>query len=689
MKEKRIISVILTAAMLISAVSCAESPEKSDTNAEIPEIVKYDGNYRLRDIDAPTGIFLEIAPLNDGFLIAAADENGLLKFYTADSTLKEFSECEIPIPVSETGDISFKMCGAGDNTVYVAVTENINNEYSNILYHINADCTIIAETPLTGIGEIGINLIAEKDGKVFVTSDSIYAVGDNNGVGEPLEGDNYGGITGISAGGELCRAYFTDNKSLMKIGDKTIDLEQCGMPVSNITGGGKYDAVFATNKGICGISGNSVVELASNVMLGLEVGSVHAIYPAGEDFLIASYDHNLNCSKIYLLTESEEEERHETVTLKMGVFYEEDGFSSFLSQQNGSDSYVKIEPVYYTQFDVYDKENDKPVSSGLDQLNMDIISGDAPDMAVFMNPPQYLTMKGAFADMYTLMDDELSRDDFLPNVLEACETNGKLYSLPTSYRIWTMLCKDRFSPIKNQTFDDMLDTFANAPEGTRFQPTEQRSEIFTSMLSYSDFAANCKDGVYSVDRDNMKRLLEFCNDFPAEYEESLDYDAALKESVYSEFSAHSFGDFTQLYASVDEPVTFTGYPSENGRGTVIDPVNTVTVLESCSDKEAAWEFIKCMYASTNITNGINSGFPVLQETSDGWAEAAGFNMSDDQMNQILEVLNSANSLGSGIDNDLFRIITEEADGYFAGQYTSDQAADLIKNRTDIFVSEKS
>ncbi len=117
---------------------------------------------------------------------------------------------------------------------------------------------------------------------------------------------------------------FTEKSSILKIGEKTVDLEQCGMPVTNIIGGGKYDAVFATDKGIYGISGNSAVELASNIMLGLEAGSINAIYSVGEDFIISSYDRNLNCSKICLLTESEEEEPHETITLKMGVFYEED-----------------------------------------------------------------------------------------------------------------------------------------------------------------------------------------------------------------------------------------------------------------------------------------------------------------------------------------------------------------------------
>lgn len=694
MKEKRIISAMMTAAVFISAVSCAESPKKSDTPREIPEIVKYKGSYRLRNIDAPTGILLEIVPLNGRFLTAVMDENGSLRFYTSDNSLKEFTEREIPIPIIESGDISFKMCGAGDNTAYIAVTYNIggndNAEYSNTLYHISADCTIIAETPLTEIGEIGIHSITENDGKVFVTSDSLYTVSDNNGVGEPFDGGNYGGSLGISANGELCHAYFKDNVSLMKIGEKTIDLGQCGMPVSNIFGGGKYDAVFASDKGIYGISGDSVIELASNVMLGLDIGSIQTIYPVGEDFLIASYDRNMNCSKIYLITESEEEEQHEAVTLKMGVFFEEDGFSSFMSQQNGSDSYVKIEPVYYTQYDVYDKENDKQVSTGLDQLNMDIISGNAPDMAVFMDMPQYLPEKGVFTDLYNIMNDELGRDDFMPNVLKACEYDGKLYSLPSSFSVNSFVCKEKYSAAESINFDDMLEIYENAPEGTPFTSDCFGRGIFSDILYYSDYAASFKNGVYTLNHDNLKRLMEFCATLPSEFnpDENFDYDAARNQAVFSSFQAYKFSDFAQYLESFDEPVTFTGYPSETC-GTLINPVNTITVLDNCVDKEAAWEVIKRMYDSPSISNGINSGFPPISETFYSWADTAKLNMNKGICNQAVKVIESANTLGSCLGHDLMSIINEEAERYFYGECTAEEAAEIIKNRTDIYVSEKS
>lgn len=210
------------------------------------------------------------------------------------------------------------------------------------------------------------------------------------------------------------------------------------------------------------------------------------------------------------------------------------------------------------------------------------------------------------------------------------------------------------------------------------------------MLYYSDYAASFKDGVYTLNHDNLKRLMEFCAALPSEFtpDENFDYEAARNQAVFNSFQAYKFGDFSQFIKSFDEPVTFTGYPSETC-GTLINPVNTITVLDNCVDKEAAWEVIKRMYDSPSVSNGINSGFPPISETFYSWADTAKLNMDADICNQAVKVVESANTLGSCLGHDLMSIINEEADRYFYGECTAEEAAEIIKNRTDIYVSERS
>lgn len=670
---------------------CSEVAESDDFSATSAVSTKSDKIYRLKEADMPSDNALAVSPLGDGWLAALGDFDAAPEFYMADGDFGKYTPVEIPLEKTENTRYTVAMCPNSDGTAYIAVTAVIyeddsldysSAEFSRTMYRIGTDGSVISQTALSGMGETEIYGICSSGDKVYVSADTVYEANGSDGTGKELGSAVYGGHLGSYPNGDLCYDIIKETDSYLKIGEKMLSLQNCGSPVSNISGGNGFDAVFATNTGIFGISGNEITELASIIGLGLRERSISAVYPFAEGIVVTAFDSVAEKNKIYILTDEEIQE-HEQVTLKMGIFYEEDDFSAFLARQNGSDSYVKIEPVYYTRYDVYDKSAGKQVSTGLDQLNIDIISGNAPDMAVFMDTPQYLSSKGTFADLYTLMDDELSRDDFLPNILEAFEEDGKLYSLPTSFCIRTMMCKDKFSPVKNQTFDDMLRTYENAPAGIKFTPDAQQSQTLTDILYGSDFAGNGKIG---IDRENMLRLLEFCGTLPAEYSEEY-YDVGDDKALFSEFSAYQLADFSYMYEKFGEPVTVTGYPTENGNGTMIDPIHTVVVFDSCSDKESAWELMKCMYGSTNILNGRNAGFPVKSDAFYKRAELSK-NILGENYDRALETVTSAVHIGSGMSHELYGIIHEEASGYFAGEYTAEQAADYIKNRTDIYISEK-
>ncbi len=96
-----------------------------------------------------------------------------------------------------------------------------------------------------------------------------------------------------------------------------------------------------------------------------------------------------------------------------------------------------------------------------------------------------------------------------------------------------------------------------------------------------------------------------------------------------------------------------------------------------------------MYDSPSIVNGINSGFPPVSKTFEGWAQTAKLNMDEEICTRAVKVVESADTLGSCLGHDLISIINEEADRYFNGECTAEEAAEMIKNRTDIYVSEKS
>ena len=74
------------------------------------------------------------------------------------------------------------------------------------------------------------------------------------------------------------------------------------------------------------------------------------------------------------------------------------------------------------------------------KLNTEIMSGVIPDMFLTENLPiERYAAKGILTDLYELIDSdaELTRESFVPQIIKACETDGKLYELPASFMVQT------------------------------------------------------------------------------------------------------------------------------------------------------------------------------------------------------------------------------------------------------------
>ena len=83
------------------------------------------------------------------------------------------------------------------------------------------------------------------------------------------------------------------------------------------------------------------------------------------------------------------------------------------------------------------------------QLNLDIISGNAPDIICNLDYSTYLNYrkKGVFTDLDQFMNDdsELNRDKIMTNVITALENpDGKLNALCSNFNVSTMVAKTKF-----------------------------------------------------------------------------------------------------------------------------------------------------------------------------------------------------------------------------------------------------
>ncbi|MBR3760258.1 MAG: extracellular solute-binding protein [Ruminococcus sp.] len=725
---KRTLCFISAVCMLFSAVSCRKngntqsaSPKNTASQAQY---VKSDKSYHLRKLSMPSdsASVISAAPLGNGKFIAAFrnPESIVPVFYTTDESFSTYTPCNTQISFRDNAEITLRFANAADGTLYMAVTEithgdmppfnymdpeqndedfnwnsyNSSAEYFYTVYRISDSGIAISKTEITGMSNYSIDDFTICDRRFYFSCGNVYTADMVSGQAEEYKPAQHeaSGSLGVTSDDVLICGLSREFDSLLAIGDELLSLEKSGSPVSHISGGGNdFNAVFTGKTGIYGLKNNTITELALNIQLGINENSTDEIIPAENGYILSVFNQNNAVHNLYLLTDTPEDDApQEPVTLKLGVMYQNEDFMNHVADFNRSGKNITINPVYYTDYDIYDKEKDEQVCTGTEQLSMDLITGDGPDISVFMNTPLDFMGKDIFTDMYSLMDDELSRDMILPNILEACEYDEKLYSLPTCFTVRSMIIKEKFSLTENQTFEEMLDTIGNAPAEMNIINNGSKIEMFISLLTYSDYAVSCKDGRYFVNTGNMEKLLEFCNKFP-DYPEEISYDMSRDEVLFCEFAATGFGDFRTYYDIAAEPVTFAGYPSLNREGSTVVMNCNVAIMEKCSSKKEAWEFVKSIYTGENssITNGRNMELPILTKDIEQLAEIAenNGNFTRDELEQAIRVIKGAKRASNGLPNDLFRIISEESQPYFAGECSAADAAYYIKNRTDIYISE--
>ena len=153
-------------------------------------------------------------------------------------------------------------------------------------------------------------------------------------------------------------------------------------------------------------------------------------------------------------------------------------------------------------------------------------------------------------------------------------------------------------------------------------------------------------------------------------------------------------------------------------------MNPIVMTTACKNKEGAWSFLRQFllpqelptdtYGNVDVSNAI---FPVNRESFETLLEASmkpaysddgeelpptGIGLWDNkvpvfevifspmpqtQCDQIMELYNAVSAIYT-TDNALWEIISEQAQPYFAGDKSVDEAARLIQSRAELYVNER-
>ena len=413
--------------------------------------------------------------------------------------------------------------------------------------------------------------------------------------------------------------------------------------------------------------------------------------------------------------------------------------SRIIAFNKKSDKY-RIEIRDYSEYNTADD-----FQAGLTKLNTEIAAGNVPDIIYVSGLPlQQYGSKGLLEDLwpYIEQDPDLGRDAVMENVFKAAEQDGKLYQVFSTFSIQTVVgaakvVGDRMS----WTLDDLKAALATMPEGcTIFGDGDTKDGMLSRVLAQNlDSFVDWSTGSCSFDSDTFISLLEFCNSFPLEYDSSsMDW-----ENYESENTRIMNGKQMLLSAYIYDlenslPIykttfggdfSFVGLPKEDGSvGSSFSLGEGVAMSSTCKDKEGAWSFIReyllptaadgegNVYVYQFSTNKADfekmversmkkeyqldeNGNQVLDENGQPievpkWSYWVDDNTTfevyattQEQYDQFMALYNAIDSVYS-YDENIYKIVSEVASGYFNGDKTVQDTAKQIQDRVTLYVNEQ-
>lgn len=635
---------------------------------------------------------------------------------------------------------------------------------------ISGDGEVISDIDLTGFVEAAKkelnqdwfypeSFIVTNDGTILICSNgNIFAV-DSNGtmkyvIKSDLTSDNswMNGlyktgdgriVTLYSSGQEIDGEYISDNKlyevdlAAQKLG-ASYEFSVSG---TIMAGTDKYDLLVSRESGLIGYdietgetemiidwlkSGFDTTAMDSNGTSVLPDGRIVCL-TYDYDFNGGGYSWSSDDMVINLLTKVDPSEIPDKKLIKIYALYLDVGIKRQIVEFNKTNEEYKIELTSYDDYAA------KSYNDALTRMNNDMISGNIPDIIVLNNelPIDSYISKGLLADLYEFMDkdESINKDDYLTNIFEAYEVDGKLYELVPCFSICTLVGKSKIvGEEPGWTMDEFMALVNANPDKMVFGYEMERSGVFMELISncYSSYI-NSETGECRFNSDDFIQLLEFANKFPKE----IDWDTLYDDDNYwmeqesrfrddkSLINSQYMSNFRSLRemekATFGEAITFKGYPGAAGNGASIDANTEIAITSKAANPDGAWEFVK-YFLSEEYQDQFEWEYPIRISSLEKqmakakerpyWLNADGekeyydntfwianqevkIGENTDEDNQrVLDLIKSTTNV-SRRDKNIYKIIEEEAAAFFEGQKSAKDVADIIQNRVSNYIAENS
>lgn len=369
------------------------------------------------------------------------------------------------------------------------------------------------------------------------------------------------------------------------------------------------------------------------------------------------------------------------------VWYE---FTQLFENFNLSQQEYQIDYTIYSDSPYGDAEP-------MDVLRTKIMAGQSPDLFAFYSdgnqaPP--LAPRAVCADLRELLPD-VTEDSLLPGLFDLLTQDGALYVLPLTVRVDTLIMPSNLIDSPGVTLEDLETAREKIPED--WVPVDSWNtpgNLFglTAAFCIGRFVDR-ETGTCRFETQEFIDILDWCKNWggdgstPEAPEKTL-----MKLGWISSLSwLASRGDTAKTWFD-GAGYTYAGYPVGEG-GSAYLVLTSLGVSTSCQNLAGAKAFLAYCFSGKQ-ESGLPANMEVLREElaqykagnrTDWYGEVENISEADEA--KFLELLSSVTVL-EGMDQALENILSEEADAYFAGAATAQQAAKIIQSRASLYLQEQ-
>ena len=731
-KFRRMGCMALMASVLLTGVGCTQKNETEESQEGISYI--YDGIYE--DITVDENSYIGQIKCNGEYVYyfvgSYEGENQELHY----KNIEDGTEQSIPITLSSTQAYAESVAIGAENEIYYLETvyhyEDANEELNVEYYIVECDKSgkEIARHDITelagknkyfyiqSIGVVGENLyICSSDNIILLDKETF----------EKKNSINSAWISGMCTSSEEIY-YLIDGDNgmeIVKLDGKTGEKldSYTNLPYSSSNDCmviGKDERVYyntASSLYVLNEDTRNMEEVVNWLDSDIDGETIQAYTALSEDkiyIVVYNWQEENSDYEEVLLEKKEMSPENERIELTYATTYLDSSLRSVILKFNRTNG------IYRIKTKIYEDQQDTVFLADL--------TGNNPPDLVDISSLNYrsLLAKELFADLKPLIeeDSDLKLEDYVENVMQSGELDGKLYFVRPTFSITTLVAKK--SNIEGAQLEDLtgfIKFIKNRPAGSKVFEYATKEDLLSVLLSYNiNSFIDWETGTCKFDSEDFLNILELCNEMPLNYEEDPDgndlvEDLRNNKVLFQSLYINKYQEIQVYKKMLEDDISFVGYPSNNEMVPMISSPNmAIAITNSCKDTEGAFAFIKELLSDEvqesdrwyelpvkksalekEFEKDQKAEYETLEDGTKQEVSKGGYGFvnwqceiyaaTEDEINILRELIDQA-KVSAVYDNELFSMINEEAQAYFNGQKSAGEVAKIIQSRLSLYVSEQ-